>query len=103
MSAPDCIDVCEIIIDELKRLGFEINDDEDHANIIDYLNRCRLVKDADKYTFEIDLKQFIEDNFAEELIEPTDEQIEQFKHYLEADLSNWISKNWRSFMANRGD
>lgn len=55
------------------------------------------------------LRDFIYDNFAEEKgdwisdINPTDEQIDQFKHHLEADIRDWLFDNWRDFTTNRGD
>jgi hypothetical protein len=55
------------------------------------------------------LRDFIQDNFAEEKIywindiHLTDKMIEQFKRHLEADISYWISENWKDFTQNRGD
>ncbi len=44
MSLPDCTDVCEIIIQELARLGFKVSDDEDHTEMIEQLAQCKLVR-----------------------------------------------------------
>lgn len=48
MSRPDCSDVCEIIHDRLKDLGFNIDpDDEDHTDVIEALNKTVLIRDED--------------------------------------------------------
>ncbi len=48
MSRPDCSDVCEIIHDRLKDLGFNIDpDDEDHTDVIEALNKTVLIRDGD--------------------------------------------------------
>ncbi len=44
MSLPDCTDICEIIIQELTRLGFKVSDDEDHTEMIEQLAQCKLVR-----------------------------------------------------------
>ncbi len=55
------------------------------------------------------IRDFIQDNFAEEKdgwisdIHMTDKMIEQFKHHLEADISDWLKDNWKDFTENRGD
>lgn len=45
MIDPDCTDVCEIIIKELRRLGYKVSD-EDHTDIIDKLSECHLERDS---------------------------------------------------------
>ncbi len=45
MSTPDCTDVCEIIIDQLKALGFNVSQDEDHTSMIEQLALCKLVRE----------------------------------------------------------
>ncbi len=43
MSTPDCTDICEVIHTGLRRLGFDITDDEDHTDMLDALAKCKLV------------------------------------------------------------
>lgn len=96
----DCTDVCEIIIDELRRLGLIVDDDEDHTSMIEQLNKCKLVKqEDDKFLITIDVKQFIQDNFSEKdgYIPTTDNEVEQFKEQLEEDLSDWIKGEFSMF------
>lgn len=45
MSTPGCTDVCEIIIGQLRALGFNVNDDEDHTSMIEQLALCKLVRE----------------------------------------------------------
>lgn len=40
----DCTDVCEIVIERLKNLGFTIVDEEDHTDVIDALGHVKFVK-----------------------------------------------------------
>ena len=48
MSRPGCSDVCEILHDRLKDLGFNIDpDDEDHTDVIEALNKTVLIRDED--------------------------------------------------------
>lgn len=45
MAAPDCTDICEIIMDKLLALGFKLDTaDEDHSDIIEALAQCELIK-----------------------------------------------------------
>lgn len=46
MSHPDCTDVCETIMSALAQLGFHIDEDEDHTDILNALAKCKLVKDV---------------------------------------------------------
>lgn len=113
MSEPDCTDVCEAVIPALKRLGFKISDDTDHTDVLEALSQCKLVKrEIENYPITFDnkgLRDFIQDNFAEENIDwisdvhLTDEMIEQFTRHLEADISDWLKDNWKDFTENRGD
>jgi len=112
MSEPDCTDVCEAVIPALKRLGFKISDDTDHTDVLEALSQCKLVKrEIENYPITFDnkgLRDFIQDNFAEENIDwisdvhLTDEMIEQFTRHLEADISDWLKDNWKDFTENRG-
>lgn len=43
MSTPDCTDICEVIHTGLRRVGFDITDDEDHTDMLDALAKCKLV------------------------------------------------------------
>ncbi len=48
MSRPDCSDVCELVHERLKDLGFDIDqDEEDHSDMIEALNKTVLVRDED--------------------------------------------------------
>lgn len=116
----DCV-ACKILIPSLIRLGFSISDTNYHADIIEALSQCKLVKKEDSCpeflgADEIDIKEpvtfedkglraFIQENFAEyfKSITLTDEELDQFKRHLEASIGDWISENWRDFMDNRGD
>lgn len=123
----DCL-ACKILIPSLIRLGFSISDTNYHADIIEALSQCKLVKKEDSCpeflgADEIDIKEpvfsmdypvtfenkglrdFIQENFKEyfKSITLTDEELDQFKRHLEASLSDWISENWRDFTENRGD
>lgn len=117
--------------DALNTLGFSISDDNYHADMLNAISQCKLVKKEDScpeflgaqetdiktisepvfsenypVTFEDNgLRRFIQDNFAEYFgnITLTDEELEQFKRHLEASFSDWISENWHDFMQNRGD
>jgi hypothetical protein len=35
--------------------------------------------------------------------EPTEQEITEFITFLDADIFDWLTENWRSFQANRGD
>lgn len=130
MSESNCSDVCEMIIPSLVRLGFSISDGSDHADVLEALSQCKLVKNEDScpeflgaqeteiklsepifsvnypVTFEDKgLRDFLQENFEAyfQNIVLTDEELDQFKRHLEASLSDWISENWRDFTENRGD
>lgn len=46
MSTPDCTDICEIIIDQLRAIGFNVSQDEDHTSMIEQLALCKLVRES---------------------------------------------------------
>ncbi len=115
MSESNCSDVCEMIIPSLVRLGFSISDGSDHADVLEALAQCKLVKKEDScpvysqdypVTFEDKgLRDFLQENFEAyfKSIVLTDDELDLFKRHLEASLSDWISENWHDFMQNRGD
>jgi len=109
MSGPSCTDVCEIIIDGLKSLGFKIGDDEDHTDIMEALEKCHLVKNAlseDQTVIAIDVEQFMRDNMEWE-VPAGDKQARQlakeFQTHLEEGLSAWITDEWEAFKKLRRD
>lgn len=109
MSSPDCTDVCEIIISQLKALGFKISNNEDHTDVINALNKCSLIKDIggdSKHIIEIDVEQFMQDNFEGEIPKNkkmTEQCAKEFKEHLEESLSAWITDEWSIYKKNRGD
>jgi len=109
MKDSGCIDVCEKIIERLRALGYRVGNFDDHEDILKALGECKLVKDKDdnnRLIIQIDVKQFIKDNFEDEL--PEDEQLieqkaQEFMQTLEEVLSDWIKSEWSGFINNEGD
>ncbi len=109
MSEPDCTSVCEIIISWLKSLGFKINDDPDHTDVIDALSHCNLIKDQtceDSTVIMIDVLQFMQDNLEWALPSGSKEKVElanMFKEHLEEGLTAWIEDEFESFKDKGSD
>jgi hypothetical protein len=107
MSGPSCTDVCEIIIDWLRSLGFKISQEEDHTDVINALEECHLVKDKpcpEQSIIAIDVLQFMRDNLEWAVPSGSKDAVKlakEFKEHLEEGLSAWIEDEFNIFKKNR--